>query len=168
MRYTLFCYSYPQVVLPVCKLVGYQHTTSESSWNTLMDSLTTMDLSSWVTYIGKYPALWNSLQAILCMHFLSGDQMRPNHWLKLAMVDGAHLVLFVVALYLLQLLGILSKSRHHASPQGFSQLNTAGHSSKPGSQRETITTGRYHNQLLVTPTLHFTPLHSHQGIMVVI
>jgi len=82
--------------------------------------------------------------------------MRPNHWLKLAMVSSAHLVLFVVALYLLQLLGILSKSRHHAPPQGLSQLNTAGHSSKPGSQRETITTGRYHTRLLVTPTLHFT------------
>lgn len=119
-------------------------------------------------YRQKYPALWNSLQAILCMHFLSGDQMRPNHWLKLAMVSSVHLVLFIVALYLLQLLGVLSKSCHHAPPQSLSQLNTAGHSSKPGSQRETITTGRYHTRLLLTPTLHFTPLHSQQGTMVVI
>jgi len=62
--------------------------------------------------------------------------MRPNHWLKLAMVSSVHLVLFIVALYLLQLLGVLSKSRHHAPPQSLSQLSTAGHSSKPGSQRD--------------------------------
>ena len=60
--------------------------------------------------------------------------MRPNHWWKLAMVSSVHLVLFVVALYLLQLLGVFSKSRHHAPPQGLSQLSTARHSSKPDAR----------------------------------